>query len=115
MALGFFSRLKQGLSRSTQKLGGGLSGMFTRRKLDDAALEELEELLITADLGPAVAERVIESFRSSRFGTEVTDEEIRTALAHEIASILEPSAKPFEPEPTHSPHVALVVGVTRVG
>jgi fused signal recognition particle receptor len=68
MALGFFSRLKQGLSRSTQKLGGGLSGLFTRRKLDDAALEELEDLLITADLGPAVAERVIESFRASRFG-----------------------------------------------
>jgi fused signal recognition particle receptor len=115
MALGFFSRLKQGLSRSTQKLGGGLSGLFTRRKLDDAALEELEELLITADLGPAVAERVIESFRASRFGAEVTDEEIRTTLADEIARILEPVAKPFEPDPTHRPHVVLVVGVNGVG
>ncbi|MFT9142910.1 MAG: signal recognition particle-docking protein FtsY, partial [Acetobacter orientalis] len=47
MALGFFSRLKQGLSRSTQKLGGGLSSVFTKRKLDDEALEELEDLLIT--------------------------------------------------------------------
>ena len=115
MALGFFSRLKQGLSRSTQKLGGGLSGLFTRRKLDDAALEELEELLITADLGPAVAERVIESFRASRFGAEVTDEEIRTTLADEIARILEPVAKPFEPDPKHRPHVVLVVGVNGVG
>jgi fused signal recognition particle receptor len=115
MALGFFSRLKQGLSRSTQKLGGGLSGLFTRRKLDDAALEELEDLLITADLGPAVAERVIESFRASRFGAEVTDEEIRTTLADEIARILEPVAKPFEPDPTHRPHVVLVVGVNGVG
>lgn len=115
MALGFFSRLKQGLSRSTQKLGGGLSGLFTRRKLDDAALEELEDLLITADLGPAVAERVIESFRASRFGAEVTDEEIRTTLADEIARILEPVAKSFEPDPTHRPHVVLVVGVNGVG
>ncbi|KAA8427017.1 signal recognition particle-docking protein FtsY, partial [Acetobacter sp. DmW_125123] len=43
MALGFFSRLKQGLSRSTQKLGGGITGIFTKRKLDDEALEELED------------------------------------------------------------------------
>ena len=115
MALGFFSRLKEGLSRSTQKLGGGLTGIFTRRKLDDEALEELEDLLITADLGPGVAQKVIESFRSSRFGTEVTDEEIRQALAEEIASILEPVAVPFAPDPTHSPHVVLVVGVNGVG
>ncbi|MBO6037163.1 MAG: signal recognition particle receptor subunit alpha, partial [Acetobacter sp.] len=115
MALGFFSRLKQGLSRSTQKLTSGLSGMFTRRKLDEAALEELEELLITADLGPSVAERVIESFRANRFGSEVTDEEIRLALADEIAKILEPVAQPFTPDTTHKPHVVLVVGVNGVG
>ncbi|GBQ29993.1 signal recognition particle-docking protein FtsY [Acetobacter fabarum] len=115
MALGFFSRLKEGLSRSTQKLGGGLTGIFTRRKLDDEALEELEELLITADLGPGVAEKVIETFRSSRFGTEVTDEEIRLALAEEIARILEPVAVPFTPDPAHKPHVVLVVGVNGVG
>ncbi|BBC80660.1 signal recognition particle-docking protein FtsY [Acetobacter orientalis] len=115
MALGFFSRLKQGLSRSTQKLGGGLSSVFTKRKLDDEALEELEDLLITADLGPNVAERVIESFRSSRFGTEVTDEEIRDALANEIATILDPVAIPFEPNPEHKPHVVLVVGVNGTG
>ncbi|GBQ09570.1 Signal recognition particle receptor protein FtsY (alpha subunit) [Acetobacter malorum] len=115
MALGFFSRLKKGLSRSTQKLGGGLTSVFTKRKLDDEALEELEDLLITADLGPAVAERIIDSFRRTRFGTEVTDEEIRTALADEIASVLEPVAIPFEPDPAHKPHVVLVVGVNGVG
>ncbi|MBB2204729.1 signal recognition particle-docking protein FtsY [Gluconacetobacter takamatsuzukensis] len=115
MALGFFSRLKAGLSRSTQKLGGGIAAVFTRRKLDDAALEELEDLLIAADLGPNVAARVIESFRSSRFGTEVTDEEIRTALAAEIARVLEPVAVPFVPDPQHRPHVALVVGVNGNG
>ncbi|NHN85634.1 signal recognition particle-docking protein FtsY [Acetobacter musti] len=111
MALGFFSRLKQGLSRSTQKL----SAVFTKRKLDEAALEELEDQLIAADLGPAVAERVIESFRANRFGTEVTDEEIRTALADEIARVLEPVAIPFEPNPELKPHVVLMVGVNGTG
>ncbi|NHO33824.1 signal recognition particle-docking protein FtsY [Acetobacter fallax] len=111
MALGFFSRLKQGLSRSTQKL----SAVFTKRKLDEAALEELEDQLIAADLGPAVAERVIESFRVNRFGTEVTDEEIRTALSDEIARVLEPVAIPFEPDPEHKPHVVLMVGVNGTG
>ena len=115
MALGFFSRLKQGLSRSTQKLTTGLSGMFTRRKLDEAALEELEELLITADMGPSVAQRIIESFRAHRFGMEVTDEEIRLALSDEISKILDPIAQPFTPDTTHKPHVVLVVGVNGVG
>ncbi|MBB2201365.1 signal recognition particle-docking protein FtsY [Gluconacetobacter tumulisoli] len=115
MALGFLSRLKAGLSRSTQKLGGGIAAVFTRRKLDDAALEELEDLLISADLGPAVAARIIESFRSSRFGKEVTDDEIRDALSTEIARVLEPVAVPFVPDPARKPHVVLVVGVNGTG
>ena len=116
MALGgFFSRLKQGLSRSTQKLTEGITAVFTKRRLDDAALDELEELLIGADLGPAVATRVIEGFRSTRFGKEVTDEEIRETLAEEIAAILAPVAIPFAPDPAYRPHVALVVGVNGTG
>ena len=111
MALGFFSRLKQGLARSTRKLGE----VFTKRTLDDAALEDLEDHLIAADLGPAVAGRVIEQFRSSRFGAEVTDEEIRSALADEISRVLEPVALPFDPDPALKPHVVLVVGVNGTG
>ncbi len=115
MALGFFSRLKVGLSRSTQKLGGNITAVFTRRRLDDEALEELEELLIAADLGPAVAGRVIDEFRRSRFGKEVTDEEVREALCAEIARVLEPVAIPFLPDPSLKPHVVLVVGVNGTG
>lgn len=111
MALGFFSRLKQGLSRSTQKLGA----VFTKRKLDEAALEDLEEHLIAADLGPAVAGRVIDSFRATRFGAEVTDDEIRAALSEEIARVLQPVAVPFEPDPALKPHVVLMVGVNGTG
>ena len=115
MALGFFSRLKEGLTRSTQKLTTGLAAIVTRRKLDDAALEELEELLITADMGPAVAAHIIAAFRASRFGTEVSDTEIKAALAAEIAAILEPAARPLVIDRTLKPHVVLVVGVNGTG
>jgi fused signal recognition particle receptor len=116
MALsGFFSRLKEGLSRSTQKLSSSITAVFTKRKLDDAALDELEELLIAADLGPAVAARVIETFRRTRFGTDVTDEEIKTALSAEITTILDPVARPLEIDAVHAPHVVLVVGVNGTG
>ena len=73
----FFSKLKTGLSRSTEKLSGNIAATFTKRKLDDEALEELEDMLIGADLGPAVAAKLIENFRKTRFGKEVTDQEIR--------------------------------------
>jgi fused signal recognition particle receptor len=112
---GFFTRLKEGLSRSTQKISTGLTAAFTKRKLDDAALEELEELLIGADLGPAVARRIIANFRRTRFGNEVTEAEIRQSLAEEIAAILQPVAKPLVLNPAHRPHVVLVVGVNGNG
>ena len=115
MAAGFFSRLREGLSRSTQKLTEGLGAGFVRRKLDDAALEELEDVLVSADLGPAVARRIIRQFRSSRFGREVTDAEVRAALAEEIAAILAPVAHPLVLGPGHRPHVVLMVGVNGTG
>jgi fused signal recognition particle receptor len=115
MALGFFSRLKEGLSRSTQKISGGITAVFKKRRLDDEALEELEDLLLAADLGVDAAARVIAAFRRSRFGKEVTDEEIKQALAEEIALILAPVAKPLELNPALKPHVVLVVGVNGTG
>jgi len=116
MALGgFFSRLKEGLSRSTQKLSGSITSVFTKRQLDDEALEELEELLIAADLGTTVANKVIGSFRRSRFGKEVTDVEVKEALADEIAQILTPVARPLTLDPSLKPHVVLVVGVNGTG
>jgi fused signal recognition particle receptor len=112
---GFFSRLKEGLSRSTQQLTGSIATVFQKRRLDDAALEELEELLIAADLGVEAAFRVIAAFRRSRFGKEVTDTEIKEALAEEIAAILAPVARPLILDPAKQPHVVLVVGVNGTG
>lgn len=115
MTLGFFSRLKEGLTRSTQKLTENITAVFKKRTLDDAALEELEDILISADLGTDVAARIIASFRRTRFGREVTDDEIKTALAKEIAAILAPVALPLEINRALKPHVILVVGVNGTG
>jgi fused signal recognition particle receptor len=112
---GFFARLKAGLSRSTQKLTDGLTGVFTKRKLDDEALEELEETLIAADLGVAASRRIVEGFRRTRFGREASEEEIRTALAEEIAAILAPVAQPLLLDRARAPSVVLVVGVNGTG
>jgi fused signal recognition particle receptor len=116
MALGaFFNRLKRGLARSTQKLTEGIAAIIRKRRLDDTALEELEDLLISADLGPAVAAKVIASFRRTRFGKEVTEEEIRTALAQELSEILAPVAREMPIQRDRKPHVVLVVGVNGTG
>jgi len=116
MALGgFFNKLKQGLSRSTHKLTESITTVFKKRKLDDEALEELEEILISADLGTAVAAKVIAKFRRTRFGSEVTDEEIRESLSADIAEILEPVAHPLVIDRSLRPHVVLVVGVNGNG
>jgi len=115
MALGFLSRLKQGLSRSTAKISESIGAVFTRRKLDDAALSDLEDVLVAADLGTTVAKRIIGEFRRTRFGSEVTDDEVKQALAGEIAKILAPVAVPFELDRSKKPHVVLMVGVNGTG
>jgi fused signal recognition particle receptor len=112
---GWFARLKAGLSRSTAKLTESVTTLFTKRKLDEEALEELEETLIAADLGVAASRRIVESFRRTRFGKEVTEEEIKATLAEEIAAILAPVARPLVIERARAPHVVLVAGVNGTG
>jgi fused signal recognition particle receptor len=112
---GFFGRLRAGLARSAAKLTENLGALFTKRKLDDAALEELEETLIAADLGLAASRRIVERFRRTRFGRDVTETEIREALAEEIAAILAPVAKPLLPDVSRAPFTLLMVGVNGTG
>jgi fused signal recognition particle receptor len=112
---GFLGRLRQGLARSTQKLTAGIGAALTHRKLDDAALAELEDALISADLGPAVAADVVANLRRNRFGRDVTEPDIRAALADVITPILAPVARPLAPNPAHRPHVVLMVGVNGTG
>nr|WP_084112299.1 signal recognition particle-docking protein FtsY [Belnapia moabensis] len=112
---GWFTRLRTGLSRSTARLTESVTTLFRKRRLDEEALEELEDTLITADLGVAASRRIVEGFRRTRFGKEVTDEEVKAALAEEIATILAPVAQPLVLDPARAPHVVLVVGVNGTG
>ncbi len=112
---GWFARLKAGLTRSSSKLGDGIVGIFTKRKLDDAALEELEDLLISADLGVATAAKLTADLAKTKFDKEVAPEEVRQALAADITEILAPVARPLTLDPDRKPHVVLVVGVNGSG
>jgi fused signal recognition particle receptor len=112
---GWFGRLKDGLKRSTSSLTDGISGIFTKRRLDDAAIEDLEELLIKADLGVATAARIAGNIASTRYDKTVSPEEIRAALAAEVTAILEPVAIPLVLDAAKRPHVVLVVGVNGTG
>ena len=115
MSGGWLSRLTAGLGRSAGRLGGQIGAVFTKRKLDQAALDELEDLLVAADLGPVVAGEVTERLRADKFDRDVTDEEVREALAGVVAATLEPVARPLNIDRSNRPHVILVVGVNGTG
>jgi fused signal recognition particle receptor len=111
---GWLQRLRSGLNRSSSKIGESITGLFTKRKLDKALLDELEEALITADLGPATAAKLTEALSKERFGKDITPEETRGIFATEVARILGPVAQPLKVTPA-KPHVVLVVGVNGSG
>ena len=112
---GWFSRLKAGLSRSSSRLADGIGGIFTKRRLDSAALEELEELLILADMGVECAAALTGDLAATRLDKDITPEEVRETLAVRIADILDPIARPLVLDSSHAPHVVLVVGVNGTG
>jgi len=112
---GWFSRLKAGLSRSSSRLADGIGGIFTKRRLDSAALEELEELLILADMGVECAAALTGDLANTRLDKDITPEEVRETLAVRIADILDPIARPLVLDSSHAPHVVLVVGVNGTG
>lgn len=112
---GWLSRLRDGLAKSTKRVTESITGLFTKKKLDQETLNELEDALIQADLGVTVAARLVEKLGKERFGKEVTDEEVRAAFADDIAEILQPVAVPLAIDAARKPHVVLVVGVNGSG
>jgi len=109
---GWLSKLSAGLSRSTAKF----TDIFTKSKLDPNDLEALEELLITADLGPKTAAKVVQSFAARKFDKDASDDAIKTALAEDIEALLKPVAQPLDiKKPADGPFVILVTGVNGVG
>lgn len=111
----WFARLRAGLSKSAAKLGGGITALLTKRKLDQKTLDELEELLIQADLGVATAAKLVANLARTRIGKDVDDREVRESFAADIAAILAPVAQPLKLDPARRPHVVLVVGVNGSG
>jgi fused signal recognition particle receptor len=111
----WWQRLKQGLARTSTQLTGGIADLFTKKKLDAATLDDLEDLLIQADLGLDTAARVIEVLKRDRFDKEISGEEVKTILAGEIEKVLAPLARPLVVDPARQPHVVLVVGVNGTG
>lgn len=113
---GWLSRLTSGLTKSSTKITQGLSDLLTKKRLDQEMLDELEEVLISADLGPKTAMKVVEDFAAGRFGKDISEEEIKAALAESIAKILGPVAQPLDIEkPENGPFVILVCGVNGAG
>ncbi len=113
--LSWFERLRKGLSRSSQQLGDSIGGIFTKRKLDEDTLQDLEDVLIQADLGMETAIRITDALSATRYGKDISTDEVRTIMASEIEKVLGPVAKPLELDLSHKPHVILVVGVNGTG
>ena len=113
--LSWFQRMREGLSRSSRELSANITGIFTKRKLDEDTLQDLEDVLIRADLGVETAMRVTDTLAATRMGRDIGDAEVRGVMATEIEKVLKPVALPLELDLSHKPHVILVVGVNGTG
>ena len=114
--MSWLDRLKTGLTQSTARLGDSLSGLATGTlPLDDDRLDTIEEALIAADLGPAVAARIRDRLADAKFAKGIDEAGLKTAVAAEITAVLAPVAKPLAVTAFPRPHVILVVGVNGSG
>jgi fused signal recognition particle receptor len=111
----WLSRLTAGLSRSSSAISRGISDIFTKRKLDAAALDDLEDILIQADLGLGAATRIREAVGAGRYDKAIEPEEVKAILAAEVERVLAPVARPLTVDPDKKPFVVLVVGVNGSG
>jgi fused signal recognition particle receptor len=111
----WFQRLKTGLTKTTSRLVDSIGAALGRKKVDADTLNELEEALIAADLGPAVAAKLVARLKQRKWEGDVEVDTVKRALAEDIAAILAPVAQPFALDPQHRPHVTLVVGVNGSG
>jgi len=114
--MGWFDKLKAGLGKTSERITGGIGNLFTgKRRLDAATLEELEEVLITADMGVSTATKVASGLAKARFDQDVSEQEVRETFAADITTLLEPVARPLDIRPELKPHVILVCGVNGSG
>jgi fused signal recognition particle receptor len=113
---GFFQRLRAAFSRGGETLGAGLGAILGGRKIDAAALEELETRLLQADCGMAVTEELIEGLRKRVARQQLGDvDALLAALRDDITALLTPVAQPLVIDRAHKPYTILVVGVNGSG
>jgi fused signal recognition particle receptor len=112
---GWFDQLRAGLARTSNALSDGLASALVKRKLDEDTLDDLEDVLIKADLGVAMAGRIRAAVAKGRFDRGVDPDQVREILAAEIVGVLEPLAEDFALDSAARPHVFLVVGVNGTG
>ncbi len=113
---GWFQRLTSGLSRSSKQMTEQVTSVFVAKKvLDQEQLDQLEEMLIEADLGPAAAGRIAAAFGKARFGKESSEDEIKEALADAVAAELVNREAKFDPLSGPKPYVVLFIGVNGSG
>lgn len=113
--MSFWEKLGLGLKKSSAKISKGISDIFTKKKLDNATLDELEELLLTADMGVTSSQKIITEFAKQKQNRDITDEEIRSLLAQNIESILKPCEQEFIIASESKPYIILMVGVNGAG
>jgi fused signal recognition particle receptor len=113
--LSWWRRLSSGLKRTSSSLGSAVADLVTKRKLDRAMLEEIEDVLLRADLGTEVAARIAEAVGKGRYDKTISAEEVKDVVATEVEKVLAPVAKPLEIDVARAPFVILVVGVNGSG
>jgi len=112
---GWFQRLTSGLSRTSREMTEQVTATFTKKPLDQEQLDQLEEMLIEADLGPHSAARITKAFGEARFGKSSTEEEVKEALAAAVADELGHREGVFDPLSGPRPYVVLFIGVNGSG
>ena len=113
--MGFLQKLGIGLKKSSDKITGGISDIFSKKKLDATTLEALEELLLSADMGVSATTEIMQKFAAQKQNKDISADEIRTALAQQIEAVLAPCEQPLVIDSTHKPYVILMVGVNGAG
>ena len=111
----WLQRLREGLSRTSGAIGQGITDLFSKRRLDRDTLQDLEDILIQADLGVATATRITRNLAEGRFDKEIAPDDVKTLLAAEIEAVLAPVARPLDIAAGPSPFVILMVGVNGSG
>jgi len=109
------SKVDNKLDSSSKKLSTSLTQIFTHKKIDDEVLDELEETLITSDMGVSVASKIVDELRQKKFKKDIQKQEIKDFLKDEIAKILKPCEKTLDLADSNSPKVLIFNGVNGAG